>query len=72
MTLYEEFTNETQIYFTFVSPKVSVEREVWSYSVPSLVADYGGFLGLSVGFNFLMFWECLTTILVNLRKIKLF
>ena len=72
VSYYDETTSSTNIYLKFASPKVTIKREVESYSVPSLVADYGGFLGLSVGFNFLMIWECLTAIFFNLRKRKVF
>ena len=47
-------TQVTNLTLLFASPKVLVEKEVWSYSVASFVADCGGLLGLFVGFNFLM------------------
>ena len=47
-------TQLTNLTLLFASPKVLVEKEVWSYSVASFVADCGGLLGLFVGFNFLM------------------
>ena len=71
VTFYE-VSNETKIWLNFASPKVTIKKEVESYSVPSLVADYGGFLGLSVGFNFLMIWECLVIIFAKMKGRKLF
>ena len=64
-------TNSSNLWFTFASSKVTVQKEVESYSIPSLVADYGGLLGLSVGFNFLMIWECISNFFERMRKRKL-
>ena len=63
--------NASNVWFTFASSTVTVQKEVESYSIPSLVADYGGFLGLSVGFNFLMIWECVLNLIEGIRKRKL-
>ena len=52
---YEE--KNTRIWLAFTSPKVIVSKQMWSYSISSFVADYGGLLGLFVGFNFLMIWD---------------
>ena len=64
-------SNVSNVWFTFASSTVTVKKEVESYSIPSLVADYGGFLGLSVGFNFLMIWECILNLIGGLRQKKL-
>lgn len=61
--------NTTNAWITMASPKITVEREVESYSVTAFVADYGGLLGLFVGFNFLMIWDCLVYIYENKNKI---
>ena len=60
--------NASNLWFNFASSKVTVVKEVESYSIPSLVADYGGFLGLSVGFNFLMIWECVFNLIKKLQR----
>ena len=49
--------NATRIWFSFSNPKITVNKQEWSYSTSSFVADYGGLLGLFIGFNFLMIWD---------------
>ena len=51
-----------------VSSNVLVLKEEEAFSLGSFVADCGGVLGLFVGFNFLMIWDCLVYIYEN--KIK--
>ena len=53
----EESRSESRIFLAFTSLKVMVNKQMWSYSTSSFVADYGGLLGLFVGFNFLMIWD---------------
>ena len=36
---------------------VEVQGEELAYPLLSLVADFGGVLGLFIGFNFLMIWD---------------
>ena len=60
--------NATHIWLTMASPKITVEKEVESYSVTTFVADWGGLLGLFVGFNFLMIWDCFVCIYENKNK----
>ena len=50
---YEE-ENDTRTGLAFTRSKVIVNKQMWSYSTLSFVADCGGILGLSVGFNFLI------------------
>ena len=40
-------------------PIVEVLREQEAYPILSFVADFGGILGLFIGFNFLMVWGCI-------------
>ena len=58
----------TNVWLTIASPKITVEKEVESYSVAAFVADYGGILGLFVGFNFLMIWDCIVYIYKSKNK----
>ena len=39
------------------SPYLLVETEALVYTVESLVAEFGGTLGLFVGFSFLTLWD---------------
>ena len=58
----------TSLYISFSSSKITVEKEIVSYSYLSFVADCGGLLGLFIGFNFVMFWDL---IVIIYQKIKL-
>ena len=60
--------NTTHIWLTMASPKITIEKEVESYSFTTFVADWGGLLGLFVGFNFLMIWDCFAYIYENKNK----
>ena len=62
-----ENLNSTRLFITFSSPKLTVKKEVWSYSRLDFVADCGGLLGLFIGFNFVMIWDL---IVIIYQKIK--
>ena len=47
--------NKTVIVPMF-DPTVEVLKEQEAYPILSFVADFGGILGLFIGFNFLMVW----------------
>ena len=51
--------NKSSLMPFFSSKSIEVLREEEAYSFMSLVADVGGVLGLFIGFNFLMFWDCI-------------
>ena len=40
-----------------------VEKESLLYNFESLVAEFGGTLGLFIGFSFMAFWDCLEFVL---------
>ena len=65
---YRADLKATNVWLTIASPKITVEKEVESYSVAAFVADYGGILGLFVGFNFLMIWDCIVYIYESKNK----
>ena len=54
----------------FASPTITTEKEEMAYSFQALIADFGGLLGLFVGFNFLMIWDCLLLALKCLKTKK--
>ena len=58
LSLYKRDNLSTLIPY-FSSKSIEVLREEEAYSFMSLVADVGGVLGLFIGFNFLMFWDCI-------------
>ena len=52
----------------FGNNEVQVEEEKFAFSLPSLVAECGGTLGLFVGFNFLMVWDFVIKSLVKMKS----
>ena len=40
------------------------EREYYSYQFDSLVSDYGGSLGLFIGFSFFALWDIIKDIAI--------
>lgn len=50
-------SNTTMVSIRFASPSLTTEREEMAYSFQTLIAEFGGLLGLFVGFNFLMIWD---------------
>ena len=49
--------NETQLILKNTSPYLMVETEALVYTIESLVAEFGGTLGLFLGFSFMTFWD---------------
>ena len=49
--------NETQLILKNTSPYLLIETEALVYTVESLVAEFGGTLGLFVGFSFMNLWD---------------
>ena len=54
----------------FATASVQVLTEVEAFSFGSLVADCGGVLGLFLGFNFLMIWDCVVMIVEKIQQKK--
>ena len=52
-----------------MSPNIVVEKESLLYNFESLVAEFGGTLGLFIGFSFMAFWDCFEFILKMFGKI---
>ena len=49
--------NSFGMVITYGSLSTTVLREYFIYPFDSLVSDFGGTLGLFVGFSFVMFWD---------------
>ena len=52
-----------------MSPYVLVETESLLYSIESLVAEFGGALGLFLGFSFMSLWDGLEVVTKILGKL---
>ena len=55
---------------TFSSKFLQVYREEEAFPFSSLVADCGGILGMFIGFNFLMVWDCIVWIWLKIKTVK--
>ena len=51
-----EIPENNTIVIPLFDPNVQVLREEEAYSILTFVADFGGILGLFLGFNFFMVW----------------
>ena len=52
------------------SKTITRKKEVWIYPIESLISEFGGALGLFLGFSFLMIWDMMK-IIVTSEKAKL-
>ena len=57
--------------FGFSTNTVLVKEEAYLYPFGSLVAEFGGTLGLFVGFSFLTLWEILLWLIKLLNAAKI-
>ena len=58
--------------FNFVSTDVRVETETYVYPLMSFVSEFGGGLGLFLGFSCLTLWDGLEYFLTEIRKIEVY
>jgi hypothetical protein len=62
----------TNVQFSFATMDVTVEREQYIFSLDSMVSEFGGALGLFLGFSFLSTFDELATLAFSLKgKISL-
>ena len=54
--------------FNFVSTEMTVETETYVYPLMSFVSEFGGGLGLFLGFSFLSFYDGFTFLFSKLKK----
>ena len=50
-------SNSTRAFLAFESNYIVSKKQVWVYPWTSLIAEFGGTLGLFVGFSFIMIWD---------------
>ena len=68
-TFFQESYGDFGFVLWNMSPNLVVETESLLYNFESLVAEFGGTLGLFVGFSFMVFWDCLEFVLKMSGKI---
>ena len=49
------------------SKTLTRKNEVYMYPIESFVSEFGGALGLFLGFSFLMIWDILKVIMISER-----
>ena len=54
--------------FNFVSTEMTVETETYVYPLMSFVSEFGGGLGLFLGFSCLFFYDGFTFLFSKLKK----
>ena len=54
--------------FVLVNDELMVKTEAYLYDEMSLLAEFGGALGLFLGFSFYMLWEIFEPIFISLKK----
>ena len=60
--------NLTRIRIMLSSQTIFIRREEWAYPFTSLLADFGGVLGLFIGFNFLMIWDIIVYFIEKIKR----
>ena len=56
--------NSLELVIAYAGNSIKVQREEEAYSLLSLVADVGGVLGLFIGFNFIMLWDWMISVMI--------
>ena len=56
--------------YNYGSTEIRREREDWVYPLVSFVAEFGGSLGLFVGFSFLAIWDCIDYMVSRSKSVK--
>ena len=59
---------ESSLKIHFGNSLIMMEEEVYNFELVDLVADCGGILGLFVGFNFLMVWDFLVSVVKKIKE----
>ena len=48
---------------SYSTTEITVEEEQWVYPEVSFLAEFGGALGMFLGFSFMMIWDCFSSLL---------
>ena len=56
--------NSLELVIAYAGNSIEVQREEEVYSLLSLVADVGGVSGLFIGFNFIMLWDWMISVMI--------
>ena len=50
---------------SFATTQVTIKTEIYIYPFSSFLAEFGGALGMFLGFSFFMLWDFIKWVLVN-------
>ena len=62
--------NLSEIRLLWSGQTLSIEKEELAYPFITLLADFGGVLGLFIGFNFLMIWDIIVFVIEKIKAAK--
>ena len=66
----QEDPNKMIFGISFSTSMQTVMEEVYDYPVFSFIAEFGGALGLFLGFSFMMFWDVAENILKKITAVN--
>ena len=55
---------------SYSTTEVVVEEEQWVYPPVSFLAEFGGALGMFLGFSFMLVWDCFTVLFSRINNNK--
>ena len=55
---------------SYSTTEVVVEEEQWVYPPVSFLAEFGGALGMFLGFSFMLVWDCFTVLFSRINNYK--
>ena len=59
--------NVSVIRVLFTGQTIFTEKEELAYPFMTLLADFGGVLGLFIGFNLLMIWDIIASVIEKIK-----
>ena len=60
--------NEIWIDLTLAGLTINVKKEIFVFPLRSFISEFGGALGLFLGFSFIMIWDAIETLLMFLKQ----
>ena len=60
--------NEIWIDLTLAGLTINVKKEIFVFPLRSFISEFGGALGLFLGFSFIMIWDTIETLLMFLKQ----
>ena len=67
---YKDNSGLTFVSFNIVTTDLKVETEAFVYNFSTLVSNFGGSLGLFLGFSFFMFWDWIVSIWMSMKWLR--